>query len=130
MRQVRGEDPVQVAVVSDQDPVQAFGPNGAHPAFGVGVRPGRPRWDLECLDASCGEHRVERRGELGVSVADQETEPVGPLVRPPRVPPSPRGWSPSLRLVLATKLRGIDPGLPGTPSNMRARPRAETAEDA
>src|SRR4029453_13188669 len=40
VRQVRGEDPVQVAVVADQDPVQAFGPNGAHPTFGVGVRPG------------------------------------------------------------------------------------------
>src|SRR5512132_1712782 len=71
VRQVRGEDPVQVAVVADQDPVQAFGANGAHPAFGVGVRPGRPWWDLECLDAGCGDHRVACRGELGVAVAGE-----------------------------------------------------------
>jgi len=31
------QDPFEVAAVPDQDPVQAFGPDGADPPLGVGV---------------------------------------------------------------------------------------------
>src|SRR5439155_25915827 len=45
----------------------------------VAVRPGRPRWDLDEVDAFGGEHGVERGGELRVPVADQEPKRSDPL---------------------------------------------------
>ena len=63
-----------VALVVDQHPVGALGPDAADEPFGVAVRPGRPRWGLDDLDAFGGEHGVEGAGELRVSVADQEPE--------------------------------------------------------
>ncbi len=74
---VVSQDSLKVATVPDQDPVQALGPQGAYPAFGVGVRPGRPRRDLEHVDAGGCEHGVEGGAELGVTVSDEEPEPVG-----------------------------------------------------
>jgi len=69
----------QMAWPSDQDPVGAFAPHGSHPAFGVGVCPRRLRRGLQYLDAGRGEDGVERGGELGVAVADQEPEVLRPL---------------------------------------------------
>jgi hypothetical protein len=46
------------------------------PAFGVGVRARRPWWDIHHVDAGRGEYRVERGGELRVSVPNQVPEPV------------------------------------------------------
>jgi hypothetical protein len=37
--QVDGQDAVEVSGVADQQPVQAFDPRGAYPAFGVRVGP-------------------------------------------------------------------------------------------
>jgi len=68
-----------VAAIADQQPVQALGAHRAYPALGIGVGLRRPRWDLHDLDARGGEHRVERGGELRVPVAEQVSEPVGPL---------------------------------------------------
>lgn len=65
--EVVGQDSLKVATVPDQDPVQALGPQGAYPSFGVGVRPGRPRRDLEHVDASGCEHGVEGSAELGIT---------------------------------------------------------------
>jgi hypothetical protein len=68
---VDGQDPFEVAAVADQQPVQAFGPNGADPAFGAGVRLLRPHRGADHPDAVGGEDVVEGGGELGVAVADQ-----------------------------------------------------------
>jgi hypothetical protein len=78
--EIVGQDAFKVAAVADQDPVQALGPHGAYPAFGVGVGFRRPRRSLEHLDAGGGEHRIERGSELAVTIPDQKTEPVGVLV--------------------------------------------------
>jgi pimeloyl-ACP methyl ester carboxylesterase len=48
--------------------------------FGVTVRPRCPRRNPDHLDALGGEHRIERRGELGVAVTDQEPERARPVV--------------------------------------------------
>jgi hypothetical protein len=69
---VDGEDVFEVAAVADQEPVQAFGPHGADPAFGVGVRLGRSRRRPDDSDAVRGEDVVEGGGELGVAVPDQQ----------------------------------------------------------
>jgi hypothetical protein len=69
------------AAVPDQDPVEAFGPDGAYPPLGVAVCAGRPRRNLDGLDTGRGEHRVEGGGELGVPVADEEPQPVGLLIK-------------------------------------------------
>jgi hypothetical protein len=39
VRQLGGEDPVKVAAVPDQSPVEALGPDGAYPPFRVCVGP-------------------------------------------------------------------------------------------
>src|SRR6266536_3092463 len=77
---VCGQDPLEVASVEDQDPVQALGPDGAYPALRVGVGFRRPRWGLERLDTGCGEHRAERRGELAVAIPNEQPEPIRALV--------------------------------------------------
>jgi hypothetical protein len=52
----------------------------ANEGFGDGVRSGCPDRCLDHFDAGCGEHRVECGGELGVTVADEESElPTGIL---------------------------------------------------
>jgi hypothetical protein len=79
VRQVRGQHPVQVPVVPDQNPVQTFGPYGAYPAFRVGVRSRGPRRDFQDLHARRGEHVIEGLSELRVPVADQEPEPAGTI---------------------------------------------------
>ena len=52
---------------------------GGHEPFGETIRSGSPRRGLHDLDTSAGEHGVERRGELGIPVTDQEFE-VGGLI--------------------------------------------------
>src|SRR5439155_23901497 len=48
-------------------------------ALGERVGPGRLRRSEKYFDALGVEHRVEHGGVLGVPVADEEPEPVGPL---------------------------------------------------
>lgn len=62
----------QVVTVEDQDPVQALGPDGAHPPFGVGVRAGCSWWDPQHLESRAGEHRIEARRELAPVAAREE----------------------------------------------------------
>src|SRR5438067_164922 len=64
----------QVGLVIDEHPVGALGPYGPYPAFGITVRPGRPRRGLHDPDALAREDGIERAGELGVAVADEEPE--------------------------------------------------------
>src|SRR5665647_1979322 len=54
--------------------------DGADESFGVRVRTGRSDWRADGLDTDRGEHLVEAGGELGVAVADEESEhPTGIL---------------------------------------------------
>ena len=67
----------EVAGSDDQEVVEAFAAQGADEAFRDRVRAGCPDRSVDDADVRAGEHGVERGGELAVSVADQEPEPVG-----------------------------------------------------
>jgi hypothetical protein len=73
---VFAQDQPQVPFAGDQHPVQALAPCTGDPAFGGRVR--TRRWDrgLDDPHADAGEHCVERRGELGIPVPDQELQAV------------------------------------------------------
>ena len=58
---IPGEHTLRVWPDPDQRPVQTLGAHRADPAFGVRVRPRRPRRYLNRRDAGGGEHRIERR---------------------------------------------------------------------
>jgi glucose-6-phosphate 1-dehydrogenase len=68
------QDQPQVPFAGDQYPVQALAAGAARPAFGDRLRARRPDRCLDDPQPGRGEHRVERRGELGVPVPDQEFE--------------------------------------------------------
>ena len=64
----------QVPLVVDQHPVGALGSCAANPSFGVTVRSWRPRRSLHDRHTPEGEDLIEGAGELGVTVADKESE--------------------------------------------------------
>ena len=70
------KDQAQMPFADDQHPVQALAAGTADPAFRDRVRTRRPYRGLDDPHAGRGEYRVERRGELGVPVTDQEFEAV------------------------------------------------------
>jgi hypothetical protein len=68
------EDAFEVAAVDDQEPVEAFGADGADEALGERVRLRRSHRRLDDLDSFAGEDGVEVAAELDVAVADQEAK--------------------------------------------------------
>ena len=58
-------------------PVHAFAAGAGDPPLRDRVRPGRLHRGLDDLQANRGEHRVERGGELGIPVPDQELQACG-----------------------------------------------------
>jgi len=68
------QDRAGVLFVVDQCMIGALPAYAADEAFRETVRPRRPGRDLDHLDALGGEHRVNRRNELGIPVADEEPE--------------------------------------------------------
>ena len=74
MAHILVEDGEGMSLVVDQQPVGALFADAANEPFGVAICPGSPGRDLDHLDASGGEHRIEGGGELGVPVTDQEAE--------------------------------------------------------
>ena len=71
---VPAQHPCGMALVDDQDAVEEFATDRADEAFGdrVGARCLHRRPDD--ADIAGGEHRVERGGELGVAVAEEELD--------------------------------------------------------
>jgi hypothetical protein len=78
--EITGEDLLQVPTVPDQRPSQTLGTDRAQPPFCERIRLRRPRRNPECLDTGRAEHGVERSRELGVPIADQESEPASMVV--------------------------------------------------
>src|SRR5437870_3058963 len=76
---VGGQHPLEMATVPYQDPVQALGPHGAHPALGVGVGTRSPHRRLHDPDTVGREGSVEAGNEFGIPVADQELDLGGAL---------------------------------------------------
>jgi len=59
----------------DQHPVCALGPDGPHPAFGITIRPRCALGgDFTTPHALAGQDIIERAGELGVAVPDEEPQ--------------------------------------------------------
>jgi hypothetical protein len=77
------EDALEVASVHDQEPVEAFGPDGANEALGGRIRLRRSHRRLDDPDAFAGEDGVEVAGELAVAVADQKAKRSRSLVERP-----------------------------------------------
>jgi hypothetical protein len=73
------EDSAGVSLVVDQQSIGAFVADAANEPFGEAVCLRRPGRNLDDVDAFGGEDRIECIGELGVLVADQETERGNPL---------------------------------------------------
>ncbi len=71
---ILAEDQPQVPFAGDQHPVQALAAGAGDPPFGDRVRPRRPHGGLDGPHADRGEHRIERCGELGIPVMDEELE--------------------------------------------------------
>ena len=68
-----------MALIIDQHPIGALSPDAANEPLRITVRAGRPRWSLDDLDVLGGEDCVERPGELGVPIADQEPKTLDPI---------------------------------------------------
>jgi hypothetical protein len=64
----------KVLAANDQEVVQALSPDGPNPTLGDGVGVGRPNRRADDLGTGRTPDIVERSGELGVPVADQEPE--------------------------------------------------------
>jgi hypothetical protein len=63
-----------------KQPVQALGAGRPHPAFRERVRSGGSHWSLYDLHVFATEDLIERAAELGVSVVDQESHTLVPIV--------------------------------------------------
>ena len=72
---VGSQDGFEMASPEDEDPVEAFAPDGVDPAFGVGVGLGCADGGPDRGDVFGANDVVEGTGEVGVSVSDQETAP-------------------------------------------------------
>jgi len=70
-----------VASADDQQPVQALGADGLHPALRVRVRLGRLHRGHEHLAALRPEHRIEAAAELGIPVAQHEAYLPAPFAK-------------------------------------------------
>ena len=93
------QDQPQVPLAGDQHLVQALAAGAGNPPLRGRVRPGRPDGRLDDPHADGGEHGVERRGELGVRVPDQELQVISLVLEGHQQVPgcwvthSPVGWA-------------------------------------
>jgi hypothetical protein len=74
MAAVDAEHVLEVAAAQDEDPVEAVGANGAHPALGKGVRVRSMDRCADHPDVLGAEDLVEGVAELRVTIADEEPE--------------------------------------------------------
>ncbi|HXZ73150.1 MAG TPA: hypothetical protein VEH31_20055 [Streptosporangiaceae bacterium] len=81
MIDVLAKDQPQVLFASDQHPVQALAAGTGYPALRDRVRTRRLDRSPDHPHADGGEDRVERRGELGIPVADDELEDVRAVLK-------------------------------------------------
>jgi hypothetical protein len=80
---VLAQDPFEVALAGDEQPVQAFAPDGADPALGVGPGARCAEGRADHAHALGAEQVVERAGELDVAVPDEDRRSAARVVEPP-----------------------------------------------
>ena len=73
----------QVPLTEDQHAVGEFGSGGQHEPLGKAVRPRAARRNLHHSDAHVGQDRIEGRGELAGSIANEEPELSDPVTKVP-----------------------------------------------
>jgi hypothetical protein len=71
---ILSQDRPQMPLAEDQHPVGDLRPGREHKPFRIGIRSRAPGRDFHGLDADARQERLEGRGELPGSVADQEPE--------------------------------------------------------
>src|SRR5437899_12635630 len=69
-----GEHTLKVASAEDEHPLQALPPGRPDESLRVSVSPRRPHRGLDDPGAFAGEHLIEGRQKLGVTVTDQKLE--------------------------------------------------------
>src|SRR5215218_5275715 len=74
MPPVDAEHVFEMSATENEDPVDAVGADGSHPAFGVGIRVWRLDGRADHLDALAAEDFVEGVAELLVAIVDEESE--------------------------------------------------------
>jgi hypothetical protein len=79
VREVPGEDLLEMTAIEDEEPVEALPADAADEALGERVRPRRPSGRLDDPGALDAEHLVETGGELCVPVPDEELDRSGAL---------------------------------------------------
>ena len=79
-----GEDPLQMLVVQDQQPVETFGANGPHRPLRHAIRLGRANRHAKDLNPTASKHLVKAVGEFLVPVADQKPERLWAFCQRPR----------------------------------------------
>ena len=75
------QDRPQMPLAEDQHPVSDLRPGGEHEPFCISIRARAPGRNLHDLDASVGQDRIKRRGELPGTVTDQEPEACGTITQ-------------------------------------------------
>ena len=98
MLDVASEDANELLATDDQQLVQALPADRADPALSDGVRVGRLHRCADDLDTGRAPHVIERPGELGVPVADQERERGGLVIEDGREVTSLLGNPPPSRM--------------------------------
>jgi hypothetical protein len=73
----------QMPAPEDQHPIQHLTADGTHPPLRVGIRLWCPHRRGQHLDRLGGKDPVERGGELGIPIANQEPEPADAVVEVP-----------------------------------------------
>ena len=71
---VDAEHVFEMSATDDEDPIEALGADGPHPAFGVGVRVWRLERRADHLDPLGAEDLVEGVAELLVAIVNEESE--------------------------------------------------------
>src|SRR6266571_4856847 len=75
---ILGQHVTKLPLAEYQHPIQALAADRAHPPLGVSVGLRRARRTTQYGDADISEHGIEARGELRVTITDQEPELVSP----------------------------------------------------
>jgi hypothetical protein len=71
---VHAQDLLQVPSADNQQPVQAFGADGADPPLGVGIGVGCLHWCQEYLGAFGAEYVIEGARELRVAISEHKLQ--------------------------------------------------------
>lgn len=64
----------ELAAMEDQHPIEAFTTDGADETLGEGIGSRSPHWSVDDPDAFGAKDLVEARGELSVTIPDQEPD--------------------------------------------------------